>query len=58
MYIHGGSYKGTHGCIEINDDQEEEDFFARLKKYGRKIEMEIKYVGEMERLLEESKCLY
>lgn len=58
MYIHGGTVKGTHGCIEINDDDEEKYFFTKLKEYGRKIELEVKFVGEMEKKLEEPKCPY
>ena len=58
MYIHGGKVSGTSGCIEINDDQQEINFFKKLKKYGRKIELEVRFVGEMENKLEESKCPY
>ena len=31
IYIHGGETKGTRGCIEINDDQEETMFLINLK---------------------------
>lgn len=58
MYIHGGKVKGTSGCIEINDDEQEKNFFEKLKSYGRKIELEVRFVGEMEKKLEESKCPY
>ncbi|WP_042153421.1 MULTISPECIES: DUF2778 domain-containing protein [unclassified Pseudoalteromonas] len=58
MYIHGGKVNGTSGCIEINDDQQEKAFFEKLKSYGRKIELEVRFVGEMENKLEESKCPY
>jgi hypothetical protein len=58
MYIHGGSDAGTHGCIEINDDSEESSFFAKLKSYGKKIELEVKYSGDRERKYEEPACPY
>lgn len=58
MYIHGGKVRGTSGCIEINDDQQAKKFFEKLKNYGRKIELEVRFVGEMENKLEESKCPY
>ncbi|WP_175443836.1 glycoside hydrolase family 25 protein [Nitrosospira sp. Nsp13] len=58
MYIHGGTLSGTHGCIEINNDEDEADFFQRLKSYGRKIELEVRFVGEREKKLEETKCPY
>jgi hypothetical protein len=49
MYIHGGSDLGTIGCIELNDDKDEKDFFDRLRAYGEKIELEVKYVGKARR---------
>ena len=58
MYIHGGSQRGTHGCIELNNDSDEKDFFARLKKYGKPIELEVRYVGEREKRYEEVRCPY
>lgn len=58
MYIHGGSEKGSHGCIELNNDADEDDFFARLKRYGRKIELEIKYAGAREAKYEDTRCPY
>ena len=58
MYIHGGSAVGTHGCIELNNDDEEAKFFGRLKTYGRPLELEVKYVGEREQKYEESQCPY
>jgi hypothetical protein len=58
MYIHGGSQRGTHGCIELNDDSDEKDFFARLKKYGTPIELEVKYVGDREQKYEDTRCPY
>jgi hypothetical protein len=56
MYIHGGSQLGTHGCVELNNDAEEEAFFTKLKKYGKKIELEVKYAGAREKKYEEPKC--
>jgi hypothetical protein len=58
MYIHGGTYAGTHGCIELNDDAEEAAFFGKLKAYGRKIEIEVRYKGDRQRKYEESACPY
>jgi hypothetical protein len=58
MYIHGGSETGSHGCIELNNDSDEKDFFARLKKYGKKIELEVKYSGDREKKYEEASCPY
>jgi hypothetical protein len=58
MYIHGGNVQGTHGCIEINDDSEEEAFFQKLKDYGKKIELEVRYVGEREKKYEDARCPY
>jgi hypothetical protein len=56
LYIHGGSVTGTHGCIELNDDADENAFFKKLKQYGRKIELEVKYAGAREKKYEEPKC--
>lgn len=58
MYIHGGSSLGTIGCIELNNNEEEADFFSRLKAFGKKIEVEVKYAGEREKKYEESSCPY
>jgi hypothetical protein len=58
MYIHGGTFTGTHGCIEINDDSEELDFFQRLKDFGMMIELEVRYVGERKQRYEDPKCPY
>lgn len=58
LYIHGGNVTGTHGCIELNDDDEEGAFFKKLKAYGKKIELEVKYTGAREKKYEEPKCPY
>lgn len=58
MYIHGGRDLGTIGCIEINDNSEELDFFSKLSKSKTKIEVEVKYIGTREKKYEESKCPY
>lgn len=58
MFIHGGTIKGTKGCIEINDDGEEKKFIKRLKKYNKKIELEVKYTGEREKKYEVKSCPY
>lgn len=58
MYIHGGSVTGTSGCIELNDDAEENAFFDKLKAYGRKIELEVRYVGDREKKYEDTRCPY
>jgi hypothetical protein len=58
MYIHGGEVLGTHGCIEINDDPEEERFFSKLRRYGRRIELEVRFVGARKTHYEESACPY
>jgi hypothetical protein len=58
MYIHGGDEKGTHGCIEVNDDAEEQDFFSRLQSYGKKIELEVRYVGTRKTKYEKKECPY
>lgn len=58
MYIHGGNVLGTKGCIELNKDSDEEAFFTRLKKYGKPIELEVKYAGAREKKYEEGKCPY
>ncbi len=58
MYIHGGSNLGTIGCIEINDDREEEAFFERLRQYGRRIELEVSYTGERKGRYEDPRCPY
>ncbi|MCC6794811.1 MAG: PKD domain-containing protein [Candidatus Hydrogenedentes bacterium] len=56
MYLHGGTLLGTHGCVELNDDLEESDFFTRLADYGAPIELEIRYVGDREANFEEPQC--
>jgi hypothetical protein len=53
MYIHGGNVVGSHGCIEINDDTEDESFFEKLKDYGKKIELEVSYVSDREKRYED-----
>ena len=58
MYVHGGTVKGTHGCIELNGDTDEEAFFATLKAYGRPIDLEVKYTGARESAYEEQSCPY
>ncbi|MCP4183290.1 MAG: DUF2778 domain-containing protein [Hyphomicrobiales bacterium] len=58
MYIHGGNELGTAGCIELNADTEEKAFFAKLEKYGKKIQLIVKYTGKREKKYEESKCPY
>ncbi len=58
MYIHGGNVLGTHGCIEINNDKEEKDFFKKLKDYAKKIELEVRYVSDREKKYEDSRCPY
>ncbi|MFJ7789285.1 L,D-transpeptidase [Pseudomonas sp. NPDC096925] len=58
MYIHGGEQKGTHGCIELNNDADETEFFSLLKKYGKKIELEVRYAGAREKKYEVKACPY
>ena len=58
LYIHGGSATGTHGCIELNDDAEEKDFFATLAAYGRPIDLDVKYSGQRETKYEDPRCPY
>ena len=58
LYIHGGSKKGTSGCIEINNDEQEERFFSKLKAYPKKIELEVRYHRNLKDKLEEPKCPY
>jgi len=58
MYIHGGNVTGTHGCIEINDDADEEEFFKKLVDYGKKIELEVRYSGAREKKYEATACPY
>jgi hypothetical protein len=58
MYIHGGIVTGTKGCIELNDNAEEEAFFTKLKAYGTKIEIEVKYAGDREAKYEVAACPY
>jgi subtilisin family serine protease len=58
MYVHGGNATGSAGCIEINDDAEETDFFERLAKYGQKLELEVRYAGARETKYEDKSCPY
>lgn len=58
MYIHGGEQTGTHGCIELNKDKDEAEFFSLLKKYGKKIELEVRYAGTREKKYELKACPY
>jgi hypothetical protein len=58
MYIHGGSAKGTHGCIELNDDSDEASFFNKLLAYGNRVEIEVKYVRARKTNYEEPACPY
>ncbi len=58
MYVHGGEKLGTLGCIEINDDREEDAFFDKLRKYGKLIDLEVKYSGPREKKYEHAGCPY
>ena len=58
MYVHGGEAKGTIGCIELNNDDEEAEFFKKLKKYGKKIQLIVAYTGDRKKKYEETKCPY
>ncbi|TXH78207.1 hypothetical protein [Thauera aminoaromatica] len=58
MYVHGGSIQGTKGCIELNDDREEREFFEALRKYGKPIELEVRYSGAREKKYERVNCPY
>ena len=58
MYIHGGNVKGTHGCIELNNDADEKAFFERLAAYRQRIELEVRYVGAREKKFEYAACPY
>lgn len=58
FYVHGGSTRGTIGCIELNNDADEQAFFRKLRAYGKKIALEVRYVGDRERLYEAQKCPY
>jgi hypothetical protein len=58
MYIHGGEQTGTHGCIELKKDKDEAEFFSLLKKYGKKIELEVRYAGAREKKYELRDCPY
>lgn len=58
MYIHGGNVLGTKGCIELNDDKEELEFFEALKKYGKLIDLEVRYSGAREKKYERTGCPY
>ena len=58
FYIHGGNVKGTAGCVELNDNTVETEFFNKLKSHGQKIELEIKYTGSGEIKYEENSCPY
>lgn len=48
----------THGCIELNNDADEEEFFTKLAKYGKKIELEVRYSGAREKKYEFPACPY
>ena len=58
FYIHGGDKKGTAGCIEINDNEQDRRFFSKLKAYGKKMDLEVKYHANLKKKLEEPKCPY
>lgn len=58
MYIHGGTDKGTKGCIELNDNAEEKAFFDALAAYGSPIDIEVKYTGARETAYEAPSCPY
>lgn len=58
FYVHGGSEKGTIGCIELNKDAEEDEFFDKLAGYGRKIELEVHYVSDRAVKYEDGRCPY
>lgn len=58
MYIHGGEQRGTHGCIELNMDTDEAEFFTLLKKYRKRIELEVRYAGAREKKYEVKACPY
>jgi hypothetical protein len=58
LYIHGGSVTGTHGCIELNVNKDEDDFFKKLDEYGKKIELEVRYVSDREERYEDTCCPY
>lgn len=58
MYIHGGSVKGTIGCIELNIDQDETEFFTKLAAYGANIDLEVKYTGARKTAYEAPGCPY
>lgn len=56
FYIHGGNESGSSGCIELNDDAVEAAFFKRLREYGAKIRMDVKFRGDRKAKYEEPKC--
>lgn len=56
MYAHGGNVKGTHGCIELNDDTDEAEFFRMLATYGRPIDLNVSYAGERKAKYEDPRC--
>lgn len=58
FYIHGGTEKGTKGCIELNDAKEHAAFFKKLAAYGKKIDLEVLYVREREGKYEPATCPY
>lgn len=58
MYIHGGEQTGTKGCIELNKDRDEAEFFSLLVRYGKKIELEVRYAGAREKKYELKACPY
>ena len=47
FYIHGGTVKGTHGCVEMSEyDRAQKnlfDFADLLKDYGRSIQVRVQY---------------
>lgn len=58
MYIHGVTNLGMIGCIEVNDNTEEQAFFNRLRDYSRQIELEVRYSSAREGYFEAPRCPY
>lgn len=58
MYIHGGALPGTRGCIKIESEADERQFFARLKNHTNKLPLEVRYTGERKLRYQEPRCPY
>ncbi len=58
FYVHGGSNKGTIGCVELNTDANEDAFFQRLSKLNHRIELEVRYILERKTKYEDQRCPY